>query len=227
MSGAVHQIRDLGVPPTLTAAGAIVPDTGRLFNDAEYGWAISPSVQINLPFFAAGDYFWVVGTYSQGAPNYAGFTGSNIGFGGDVTTIGLTDATINAFTGQLEKTDVWSIAANFTHFWAPTLYSSIFGSYANVQFGSGSSTILTAATAPGFAGLSVGFTDFNEIRIGGNTIWAPVAGLNLGVEVMYTRVDFDNRVPAVVTGALGTVVRPAGTSDLDVWEGRLRVQRDF
>jgi porin-like protein len=227
LSGAVHQIRDLGVPAAFTAAGAPILGTPRLFNDTEYGWAISPSVQVNLPFFAAGDYFWVVGTYSQGAPNYAGFTGSNIGFGGDVTTIGLTDATINAFTGNLEKTDVWSIAADFTHFWTPALRSSIFGSYANVQFGSGSSTVLTAATAPGFAGLTVGFTDFNEIRIGGNTIWSPVAGLNLGLEVMYTRVDFDHRVPAVETGALATVVRPGGRSDVDVWEGRVRVQRDF
>jgi hypothetical protein len=228
LAGAVHQIRDLGVGPNLTAAGAIVPGTGRLFNDAEYGWAISPSVQFNLPFFAAGDYFWVVGTYSQGAPNYAGFAGGDNRVGnlsGDFTASNfVADATINAFTGQLEKTDVWSIAANFTHFWAPTLRSSIFGSYANVQFGSGSSTFLT--TAP-FAGLSVGFTDFNEIRIGGNTIWSPVAGLNLGLEVMYTRVDFDNRVPAFEAGALANAVRPAGTSDVNVWEGRLRVQRDF
>jgi Porin subfamily len=229
LAGAVHQIRDLGVPAAFsTVTGLPIPGTPRLFNDAEYGWAISPSVQFNLPFFAAGDYFWVVGTYSQGAPNYAGFAGGDNRVGnlsGDFTATSLVaDATINAFTGQLEKTDVWSIAANFTHFWVPTLRSSIFGSYANVQFGSGSSTFLT--TAP-FAGLSVGFTDFNEIRIGGNTIWSPVAGLNLGLEVMYTRVDFDNRVPAFEAGALANAVRPAGTSDVNVWEGRLRVQRDF
>jgi hypothetical protein len=235
LSGAIHQIRDLGVAPTAaTVAPGIVngvvtpvvtPGTlGRVGDDAEYGFAISPSVQFNLPFFAAGDYFWVVGTYSQGAPHYAGFTGPNIGFAGDITNIGIADATINAFTGNIEKTDVWSIAANFTHFWTPQLRSSIFGSYANVEFGSGSSTIFT--TGPN-AGLTVGFADFNEVRIGGNTIWSPVSGLNLGLEVIYTRADFDKRVPAVVTGGLGSIVRPGGRGDIDVIEGRVRVQRDF
>jgi hypothetical protein len=223
LSGAIHQIRDVGVAPVFNAAG-LVTNVPRDFNDAEYGWAISPSVQINLPFFAAGDYFWVVGTYSQGAPHYAGFTGPNIGFAGDITNIGITDATINVFTGQLEKTDVWSIAANFTHFWTPQLRSSIFGSYANVEFGSGSTAVITNGA---FSGLTVGFADFNEVRIGGNTIWSPVSGLNLGLEVIYTRADFDNRVPAVVSGALGSIAKIGGRSDIDVIEGRVRVQRDF
>ena len=59
------------------------------------------------------------------------------------------------------------------------------------------------------------------------TIWSPVSGLNLGLEVIYAQVDFDNRVPAVVTGALANAVRPGGRSDIGAVEGRIRVQRDF
>jgi hypothetical protein len=42
-------------------------------------------------------------------------------------------------------------------------------------------------------------------------IWSPVAGLDLGVEVLYSNLN------------------PRGVSldDEDAWEGRLRVQRDF
>jgi hypothetical protein len=44
-------------------------------------------------------------------------------------------------------------------------------------------------------------------------IWSPVSGLDIGVEVLYANID--PRGPDL-----------AG-SDNDVWEGRLRVQRDF
>jgi len=58
-----------------------------------------------------------------------------------------------------------------------------------------------------FAGVS----DFNEWRVGTNVIWSPVSGLDIGAEVLYTNVDLRN-----VEGG-----------DDDVWEGRIRVQRDF
>ena len=59
--------------------------------------------------------------------------------------------------------------------------------------------------------------DFNEWRVGTNLIWSPVAGLDLGVEVMYSRLD--TNTPILFSGRL---------DDLDdAWEGRLRVQRDF
>ncbi|HZH09968.1 MAG TPA: porin, partial [Microvirga sp.] len=53
-------------------------------------------------------------------------------------------------------------------------------------------------------------TDFNEWRVGTNVIWSPVSGLDLGVEVLYANTD--------VSGAADNV---------DRWEGRIRVQRDF
>ena len=58
--------------------------------------------------------------------------------------------------------------------------------------------------------------DFNEWRVGTNVIWSPVAGLDLGVEVMYSRTSI-HRGP--FNGLLGDVD--------NAWEGRLRVQRDF
>ncbi len=73
-----------------------------------------------------------------------------------------------------------------------------------------------------------GLVDFNEYRVGTNTIWTPVSGLIFGVEVLYTRVDPrgtrrgpDHGLAGDATG----VFKPTGSDD--VWEGRLRVQRDF
>jgi hypothetical protein len=85
-----------------------------------------------------------------------------------------------------------------------------------------------ATIAAGTAGTFTGILDFNEYRIGTNTIWSPVSGLNLGVEVLYARVDPRGRVAVPLTNVNGDAsgfFKP--TSSSDIWEGRLRVQRDF
>jgi hypothetical protein len=48
-------------------------------------------------------------------------------------------------------------------------------------------------------------------------IWSPVAGLDLGVEVIYSQLD--SSAPFLVNGVL--------EDEDDAWEGRIRVQRDF
>jgi hypothetical protein len=88
---------------------------------------------------------------------------------------------------------------------------------------------VTAATlAVGTAGTVTGVVDFTEYRIGTNTIWTPVSGLQIGAEVLYTRVDPRGRVAVPITTVAGEAAglfKP--TSSNDIWEARLRVQRDF
>jgi hypothetical protein len=78
-------------------------------------------------------------------------------------------------------------------------------------------------------GTRSGLVDFNEYRIGVNTFWLPVAGLQIGVEGLYTRVDPDGRVLIPVRNVLGEQVDDLfeSTSGEDIWEARLRIQRDF
>ena len=47
----------------------------------------------------------------------------------------MVDALVSPFTGDLEKTDIWNIAAGFTHYWTPQFRTSVFGSYARVEYG--------------------------------------------------------------------------------------------
>jgi hypothetical protein len=88
---------------------------------------------------------------------------------------------------------------------------------------------VTAATiATGTAGTVTGLVDFNEYRIGGNVIWTPVTGFFIGLETIYTRVDPRGRVAVPLTNVNGDAsgfFKPTGSDD--IWEGRLRVQRDF
>jgi Porin subfamily len=230
LSGAVHQVRDVGAVRTAVPVGApppAVPATLPLFADSEYGWAIGLSGHLTVPWFGQGDAVWAFGTFSSGAPSYSGF-GSNIGLG--TRNAGVVDAVVNPANGDLEKTDVFNIAAGFTHYWTPQFRSSVFGSYAKVEFGGNASVLAPAGlVAPGGivipAGTGLGFVDFNEWRIGANSFWSPVSGLNIGVEVLYAEADFDQRVFSTRGGAVFN--EPRLSSDVGAIEGRLRIQRDF
>jgi hypothetical protein len=206
LSGAVHQIRSvvLGTGPTAgNAVGAFLPGLVGTIPDNEYGFAIAGYLGVNLPMLGAGDALWLAATYADGAPAYldGGNSGTIItpfaafqGFGG-----GLADATIDPFTGDLDKTRAWSIAGGLRHYWTPQIRSNLFASYLDSDSRSPFTT----------------FSDFREIRVGANVFWQPVSGLDIGVEVIYANVD--QRAAAV--GLFN--------DDENGWEGRLRIQRDF
>ncbi|MGO4704402.1 porin [Microvirga sp. 2MCAF38] len=191
LSAAVHQIRSANL--FTTAGFAQFPDT-------EYGFAVTGQVGINLPMLAPGDAAWLAATYANGALGYiTGGANNSIGVG---TLSGPTvDAFFNPATGNVSKSNAWSVAGGFRHYWTPQIRQNVFGSYARFDY----------SAAANIAGLP----DFNEWRVGTNVFWSPVSGLDMGVEVLYAKVDPRNRV-----------VLPLGASQSS-WEGRLRVQRDF
>jgi len=207
LSGALHQVR-----------AANVLGTGDVI-DTEYGWAVQLGAKVNFPQLAPGDYLWLVAAYGQGAMHYLGYSSSPAL--GNVSTFPVTDAYINAF-GEIETSKGFSIAAGFLHYWTPTLRSGIHGSYSRVDLPAAATVFDAAGTVVG------GFADFNEWRLGGNLIWSPVKSLDIGVEVLYTRLDPRGRVAVPVTNTLGTATGAFTTvGSEDIWEGRLRIQRDF
>ncbi len=170
------------------------------YPDSELGWAVSFQGHVNLPMLGAGDALWLAASYADGALGYLGFgSTSSARFGG--VTVGTESASVvDAFIGDdgdIETGRGWSIAGGLRHYWTPTIRQNVFGSYARVEYGSD--------VVPGF--------DFTEWRAGTNVIWSPVSGLDIGAEVLYSNLDL--RGP----DAFG--------DDNDLWEARLRVQRDF
>jgi hypothetical protein len=194
LSGAAHQIRSNVLGAGFGVFEGTIPDT-------EYGYAVTAQGSINLPMLAAGDALWIAATYANGALSY-------LGASGDITTSNVTGEVFDAYigvNGDIETGEGWSIAGGLRHYWTPTIRQNIFGSYASIEYGNQA----VALTGVNF--------DFNEWRLGTNVIWSPVAGLDIGVEVLYANVETDQ--PQLVDGRL----RDNG----DAWEGRLRVQRDF
>ena len=76
LSGALHQIRDVGGGSSSLWRGdlpVINPITGLpnpTFADTDYGFAVALNAYANLPFLGVGDTAWVSMTYTDGAVGY-------------------------------------------------------------------------------------------------------------------------------------------------------------
>ena len=226
LSGAVQQLTDIG-----TQAGGV---TTRPAADDEIGFAVSGSGHFNLPMIAAGDAVWFNATYADGAVNY--LTGGNLGTLGFATgnrpglrsgdllpnNLPTPDGIVRIAGNSIETTEAFSVAAGLRHFWVPGLESNLFGSWAFFDVPD-FAEFRRASDATRF-----GLVDFTEWRVGTNLIWSPVSGLDLGVEVMYTRVEAENGPIRVGRGGAGAQLTTFRVQDdVDNLEGRIRVQRDF
>jgi len=185
----------------------------------EVGYAIQAGVKINLPMLAAGDALFLQAGYADAAIEYLGWTG-NTGFG-RVAAFGPNNAYVDPVSGTVDTAQAWNVVAAFRHFWMPTLRSDFIGSYSEVKAVGTGVVGATAAGAPIFGAARL---DPKELIVGANLVWMPVSGLDIGVEVLYSRTEFKNRVADAKSAFYG------GTRTIksdDAFAGRLRIQRDF
>lgn len=121
--------------------------------------------------------------------------------------------------GNTKNSTGWSVVAALRHFWTPTLRSELVASYSELKLGYTQAAGFYAAGAP------IRSLDPKELIVAGNLIWSPVSGLDIGVEVLYTRTELASRVLPVDNN--GARVAGFGIKNDDAWAGRLRIQRDF
>lgn len=199
LSGALHQVT--------TANGNTAVNL-----DTEYGFAGLAGLKLNLPMLASGDVLWLQGVYAEGASSYLGagtygsFTNSNLIQVGGIQLNAFDAVAVDngAGTATLKKTRGYALTAALLHYWTPTIRQTVYGSYLSVD----------NAT-------STNVTDFKEYRVGSNLIWSPVSGLDIGVEVLYTKLDPKGRVADLNRGGAFTL------ASSDAVSARLRIQRDF
>lgn len=212
LSGALHQVR-------------IAQDfwgLGYDFATDQWGWAIGGTLEFNLPMLAKGDAFFITASYADGALNYAGLSGSSQSQTtvlGRVDSFGLTGAYYRladaVWTGlDYQNATAWSIAGQFRHYWTPGLRSAIYGGYSSVDM------------PDGIVPMQYGFNDVDLWQVGFNTIWSPVKNLDIGAEILYSKID--GSVPEYLgcANAGCTSGRLYGGST-DLVSGGIRVQRNF
>jgi hypothetical protein len=250
ISAAAHQLRGGYYGNNATGAGA----NGLPFVGPEdtFGFAIDAGVIYNLPWFK-GDRFYVEGAYSEGAPAYVGWSGAVQGgysnfvrFNGRNVMAGWAFDSIFgnlASTGPTghQLTTSWTIGAGIEHYWTPAFRSSIFGNYTQTTYNATAQTLFCSSPqgpirtlggvaptgAVAFAGCNPNFNAFN---VGSRTIWNPVPNLDVGVEVMYTKIETNHDATLVALnfpGAGGRAVGLYAPQDADVFTGLFRIQRNF
>ena len=116
------------------------------------GFGAQLATTIKLDQIAPGDQLMLKAAWAQNQVcKFAASTGPGVGSNGSV----------------------WSAAASFQHFWAPTLSSAVTWQYYNQEASTG--TVAVAAS--------------NTYSIVGNLVWAPVTNFYAGVEAGYSKLN--------------------------------------
>jgi len=211
--GNVRVDQSWGSAQIMAAAHQLRPAIGVAASDA-WGWAIGAGITLKTPQTGAGDNIIISGAYTKGAVNYTGMSTSpapNRAVGGYDNPSG--GALVPGMGAELEvfdlygsqKSTAWSIGVQGTHYWTPSLRSNLAVGYFDFE-------------APS-AALAAGFNSGNVVQVGANTIWTPVSGLDLGIELMWSRVKADYN-PATAQSLITS-------GSYDVVHGMFRAQRNY
>ncbi|WP_127089675.1 porin [Aquabacter cavernae] len=234
LSGALHQVA--GLTPAGVGGTQYVGAAGT----DSWGFALGGALEIKLPMLAPGDSFYLQANYADGALNYLGLAGTQQGRASALGSVDLNspfaassgayypiaDAIWNG-NGYSKETG-WSIQGQFRHFWMPNLRSALYAGYVKVDVPANATfSAANVALLPGAALFNGGYS-VNVTQVGLNTVWSPVKNLDLGLEVLYSKVD--GSLPATAglisgTGSAGTLTAFGGSTD--VWSGGFRAQRNF
>ena len=223
--------------------------TGNCVNNGhpedKYGWALAGGAKFNLP---GGDMIGFNVCYSEGAAGYCTNQGAfQLYQNSDRLGIGWISDGVFANGTQIELTKVWSALAAYEHIWSPKWRTAVGGGYVNVDY-NGTATNLINAQLPGIGPANCGVVaaagkaltaitpavgnscspDNSFWEAYTRTQWNPVPQLDIGLQVMYTKLNTAYKGPATFA-ANGS--RPAVANgiidDQNVWSAMFRWQRNF
>jgi hypothetical protein len=181
-------------------SGALHENSNALGND-KWGYAIQAGVKFNLDSLAEGDTLFLQAAYAKGALGYLQAGQGQNGFG---YTSAFSTSEADDFTIGGARSDGYVLAGEFLHYWTPSLRSTFAASYADID----------ATAGGGF--LDVSFKEYIGVA---SLVWSPVKKLDIGVEMAYSRLEFDNDVIPLQSGGF--------KDKTDAVSGILRVKRAF
>jgi hypothetical protein len=113
----------------------------------------------------------------------------------------------------IETPTSWNLAAQYTHFWTPSIRNSFMASYGKIN--------ATASQKAAVFNATNAYGDATVWNAGVQLAWLPVAGFEIGVEALYNRVSQD------VRRTLATDTNLVTKQTEGNWTGRMRVERTF
>jgi hypothetical protein len=210
--------------------------------DNAFGWAAGAGFAINLPTWGATgiansqpnvDQFEAQAVYSQGAAGYA-TNGTGVNFlanGNSSAAVGWLIDGVYGIGTNVELTTVWSAWAGYQHIWTPFWRTSVYGGYLRTEYDSNATSIICSTTNLGLVfRLTAGSAcdpNFSIWQAGTRTQWNPVSQLDIGVDVLYSRLDTAFDGATTIATLPGKQTGLISFSDQDVWSVMFRVQRNF
>jgi hypothetical protein len=180
--------------------------------DASWGYAVGAGIELKTPQTGnPNNSFLLQGVWSKGALEYTGLAASPVttapvlgfvtGASGAATLIG--DAAGIGTT--VHKTEAWSAYAAYRHYWTPALRTGFAAGVTEIDFD---------------AAVNAASITINDARVWQgtvSTIWSPVAGLDLSLDLVYSNVKTSGCPVA-------SVVCPG---EEDIWTAWTRIRRNF
>jgi hypothetical protein len=242
--GALHQVgaRYYGTGAPNSGCGATTDATGCNYPSDQWGWAVGAGLTLKMPWDAKDTLSGVI-AYGEGATRYiASLQGNNFLHKQGVAVGQISDGIfanpgVAGLNGDIELTEVWGGTVAFEHYWTPSLRTSWVFGYMNVSYNDNAKALIAANNCAGAArgGTSItGATvtncnpDWSAWRLASRTMWNPVANLDVGLEIAYSKIDTAYAGFATVANAnQGLQAGTYAIEDQGAWTATLRVQRSF
>ena len=227
--GALHQVNAIYYDGS--------PDSGH--PDDRLGFVLGAGLKLNVPMIGQGDFLQAQVNYTQGAlryifqtpnSNWGKVDGANVSFG-VVTDAVYGGALATGNASDLSLTTAWNVNAAYEHFWNARWRTSLYGGYAAVSYSDQGNANLCVVEGRAGSGAGTGAiaaagcdSDWQTWWLGSRTQWNVTKDFYLGLDLMYARLS-GLSVPAGTQVGVGGATTAA--SDVDNWQFRFRVHRDF
>jgi hypothetical protein len=229
LSGAIHN-----------ASGGYYGATEATGHPADaYGWAVTAGGVWNNPFGLNGDSLAAEAVWTKGASGFAtpglgpvaNFAGAKLGFGL------LMDGIYNGTTlTDVDLVTVWSANAAYEHLWSPQWRTSIYTGILGVNYDSAAAGAICSAliTAGNLTSANTCSPNWNMWEAGTRTQWNPVPDLDIGLDLLYYRLNTsfngqhvnytgNDTFPNISAVAAGTY----NASNINALAAVFRIQRNF
>jgi hypothetical protein len=225
------------------------PNTSSCGHPADaWGWAAGTGLTLKMPWDSRDTLSGVI-AYAEGASTYVAFSQANNALhGARGFAFGpFTDAVLGGAGGNgqsdLLLTRAFGGTVAFEHYWSPSLRTSLVFGYLDIGYSDaakvqianlGQRCALGGSAATAFNMRGNCDPDWSAWRLASRTMWTPIANLDVGMEVGYSRINtaFEGGTGTIPAGAgnpNGTGLGPGRISiqDEGVWTATFRVQRGF
>jgi hypothetical protein len=220
------------IAPFPSSAGFAPPYAIPALTGGSYELAMGDGVLFNLDYLSPSDKLWLQAAYEKGAANYVagndfanayGPGSKNLALGTppDPYSVGWNPQIgFNcAFAGSSKcaQQGSWDITGAYKNYWLPILGSTTFGSAHEIR---------EQVDAPSGFG-TAGGSNLKGARMEPSLFRSPVRGFDIGAEYMYAHLSQAWPAGPALDSGVSAGGLPTFGPNIDVYEGRLRVQHGF